>query len=50
MKEQIASVIKTLQELEIKASYKNLSCLLGCIQTLADIVAELDKEGGEKGV
>lgn len=45
MEDKIASVIRTLQELEIKATYGNLSKLLGCIQTLAEILDKGREEG-----
>lgn len=48
MKEQadkIQAVINTLEGLDIKSTYENMNKILGCMQVLAGIRDELNKEG-----
>ena len=48
LKERITVVINTLQQLEIKSTYDNMNYLLGSIQELRRISAELQAEDGEE--
>jgi len=47
LKERITVVINTLQQLEIKSTYDNMNYLLGSIQELRRISAELQTEEEE---
>lgn len=42
--EKIQAVINTLEGLDIKSTYDNMNKILGCMQVLAGIRDELNKE------
>ena len=47
--EEIQRVINTLEGLDIKPTYDNMNRLLGCMQVLAAVRDELEKEGADDG-
>lgn len=47
--EEIQRVINTLEGLDIKPTYSNMNRLLGCMQVLASVRDELEKEGADDG-
>jgi len=45
--EAIQKVINTLEGLDIKPTYDNMNRLLGCMQVLANVRDNLEKQEGE---